>query len=261
MTNAAHGKPLLSVRNLVMRFGGILALDGVAFDLPHGGICGLIGPNGAGKTTLFNCLSRLYTPTGGEIEFEGRNLLGYQQHQVAALGVGRTFQHFALFENFTVLQNIAMGRSSRAVTGYIAAALRLPRVRAEEREFLEKSHSIAKLLDLEKVSNDLVKDLPSATRRRVEIGRALVNDPTLLLLDEPAAGLSHREALELEDLIRYIQESFKVTILLVEHHLNLVMKVCDRVIAMDFGRTIADGTPVQVQQDENVIRVYLGSEG
>ncbi len=249
---------LLRIRDLCLRFGGIVALDRVSFDIEQGQICGLIGPNGAGKTTLFNCLSRLYTPDSGEITFTGMPLLTVPRHRVAALGIGRTFQNLALFRTMSVRRNILVGAHCRTHSGFLSDALRLPRVQAEERDLGRRTEALIGMLGLESVAGLSVDELPFGTRKRVELARALASEPRLLLLDEPAGGLNHEEVEQLRALIVMIRERLSLTILLVEHHMNFVMGVSDKVVALDFGRKIAEGTPKDVQGNHDVIRAYLG---
>jgi branched-chain amino acid transport system ATP-binding protein len=252
---------LLRVQDVGVRFGGIVALDGVSFDVAPGHIVGLIGPNGAGKTTLFNCLSRLYECDRGEIMFGARSLLTVPRHRIAALGIGRTFQNLALFRSMTVLDNVMLGRHSRTRSGFFANALRLPGVAREERSSAERARELIRLLELEKVADRRAAELPFGTQKRVELARALASEPELLLLDEPASGLNHEEVGALGTLIRQIRERLRLTVLLVEHHMNLVMSISDRVVALSFGRKIAEGTPDEVRAHPEVVQAYLGTAG
>ena len=250
--------PLLDVRDVALRFGGIIALDGVSFDLEEGQILGLIGPNGAGKTTLFNCLSRLYTPNRGDILFEGRSLLGRAPHRIAEVGIARTFQNLALFSRQTVLDNVRIGGHALCRSDFVSDALHLPWVRRQEQALEQTAWTLLDVLDLRGVAYHPPEGLPLGTRKRVELARALAARPKLLLLDEPAGGLNHEEVATLGQLIRRIRDDQRVTILLVEHHMSLVMSVSDKVVALDFGRKIAEGASAEVQQNEAVIRAYLG---
>ena len=250
---------LLRVRNVGVRFGGIVALDDVSFDVAPNRIVGLIGPNGAGKTTLFNCLSRLYQCDSGDIVFDGRSLLRVPRHRIAALGIGRTFQNLALFGTMTVLDNVMIGHHCRIRSGFLSNALRLPRVGRDESAATDKARALVEFLGLKAVAGTRVSDLPVGTQKRVELARALASDPTLLLLDEPASGLNHEEVGVLGAVIRDIRDRLGVTILLVEHHMNLVMSISDLVVALDFGRKIAEGTPDEVRACPEVIQAYLGS--
>lgn len=259
MNQRAPGAKLLEVKDLAVRFGGITALDGVSFDLEEGQILGLIGPNGAGKTTLFNCLSRLYTPVCGDIRFEGRSLLARPAHRIAELGISRTFQNLALFQHQSVLDNVRIGSHAASRSDFLSDTLHLPWVRRQERALEETAWALLDLLDLTALAHRLPEGLPLGTRKRVELARALAARPKLLLLDEPAGGLNHEEVAELGSLIRRLRDDRHVTVLLVEHHMGLVMSTSDKVVALDFGRKIAEGPPAAVQHNEAVIRAYLGN--
>jgi branched-chain amino acid transport system ATP-binding protein len=256
---ASAAEPLLAVRDVTVRFGGIVALSGVSFDVCEGNICGLIGPNGAGKTTLFNCLSRIYRVDSGSIDFAGRPLLAVPARGIARLGIGRTFQNLALFASMSVRRNVLSGTHCQASTSWVVNMLGLPRVEREERQRIGWTDELLAFLGLSDLADVRVSDLPFGLAKRVELGRALASRPRLLLLDEPAAGLNHDEVKELEAVIRNIRDRMGVTVLLVEHHMGLVMSISDQVVALDFGTRIAAGTPAEVQRDPAVIAAYLGN--
>ncbi|CAH1654926.1 High-affinity branched-chain amino acid transport ATP-binding protein BraF [Hyphomicrobiales bacterium] len=250
---------ILRVSGLTVRFGGIVALNDVSFDVGNGEIYGIIGPNGAGKTTLFNCLSRL-APIGADaIEFDGVKLGRLSPSRMVGLGIGRTFQNLALFRSLSVIENIMLGAHSRTRGGVLSNVFRLPVARREEDRVRDEAWELAKLVGLDAVGHVSAGDLPFGFQKRIELARALAAWPKLLLLDEPAAGLIHDEVEALGDLVVDLRARLGLTVLIVEHHMGFIMKLCDRIVVLNFGRNIAEGIPSAVQKNEDVLQAYLGT--
>jgi branched-chain amino acid transport system ATP-binding protein len=260
---AAAGKgvlvSLLQVRGVTKRFGGLVAVDGVSFDVHAETIKALIGPNGAGKSTLFNALTGFGRADEGSVLFDGIEIVGASARKVVGLGVARTFQNTQLFDHMSALENVMVGAQARQGTGFLASALRLPRSRSEEREAREEAGRLLRLIGIDEWGSTLALDLPAGIRRLAEIARALATAPRLLLLDEPAAGLNGVETAELVHTLRRVRDS-GVTVVVVEHDMGLVMEVSDEIVVLDRGRKIAEGPPLLIQKDPAVIAAYLGME-
>lgn len=250
----------LEIDGLTIRFGGVTALDDVSFTVARGSLTALIGPNGAGKTSLFNCISGIYRPTAGRVRLEGKDITGLPQHKRARLGMARTFQTPALFKGLTVLENVMTGRYVHGRGGMVAGMLRLPNVVRDEIRQRERVEEILELLEIAQLRHHSVADLPYGLQKRVELGRALAQDPSILFLDEPMAGMTVDEKEDMSAFILASRDALQNTVVLIEHDMGVVMDLAEHVVVLDFGRKIGDGTPDQIRRDERVITAYLGAE-
>ncbi len=257
---------ILEVNELSMDFGGIKALDRLSMDVKEGEIVALIGPNGAGKTTFFNCITGMYEPTSGDVHINapGKNkrirLNRLKPNEVTRCGLARTFQNIRLFQNMTVLENVMIGRHSKSSAGILGAILRTGPQRKEEKEIIDKSITFLEKMGLAKYADEYAKNLPYGLQRRLEVARAMATEPFLLLLDEPAAGMNTQETAELDDLIKEIRDHEKISIILIEHDMKLVMSLSDRIVVLDYGEKIAEGSPGEIRNNKDVIEAYLGEE-
>lgn len=254
-------EPLLQTTDLSKSFGGIKAVQKFEIHIDPGEVIGLIGPNGAGKTTAFNLLTGVYTPTTGQILFEGKNIAGKKPYQITALGIARTFQNIRLFGELSVLENVKIAFTLHSTYSLPEAILRVGRYGKEEQTIDDKARDLLKAFKLDHLADEQAKNLPYGQQRRLEIARALATRPKLLLLDEPAAGMNPQETKELTDMIRWIRDEFKLSILLIEHDMALVMKICERIYVLDYGKILAQGLPDEIKHNPAVIKAYLGTEG
>jgi branched-chain amino acid transport system ATP-binding protein len=251
------GETLLAVKELTMRFGGLVAMDSVSFEIRRGEILGLIGPNGAGKTTCFNAMTGVYRPSSGDVLLEGTSIPGRPRYQITAMGIARTFQNIRLFGEMTALENVVVGADARHKTSVVGALLRLPRHGREEREATERAMALLEFVGIADRAAEKARNLPYGYQRRLEIARALATEPKLLCLDEPAAGFNPAEKDNLMGLIRRVRED-GYTVLLIEHDMRLVMGVTDRIVVLEFGKKIAEGKPAEIRENPSVIAAYLG---
>lgn len=257
-------KTILNVKNLTKNFGGLCAVSNVSMTINEGELIGLIGPNGAGKTTLFNLLTGVYEPSSGLIELMDQDksiqIGGLKPYKITNLGVARTFQNIRLFKSMTVLENVKVAMHKNIRYGTLAAILRLPTYYKEEKWVEEKAEELLKEVGLYSLRNELATNLPYGKQRRLEIARALAIQPKILYLDEPAAGMNPQETKELTELIDHIREKYKLAVILIEHDMSLVMKICERIYVLNYGKMIANGTPEEIKQNEFVVKAYLGEE-
>ncbi len=249
---------ILKTENVVMQFGGVVAVDSLNIEVNEGEIVALIGPNGAGKTTAFNCITGVYTPTSGRVLYENENITGKSPDKITKLGIARTFQNIRLFKDLTVMENVLIAKHLHVDYNFLSATLRLPKALHGERRMKEECEELLERLGLTAVKNEISSSLPYGMQRHLEIARALATNPKLLLLDEPAAGMNPHETDELTAFIKTVKDDYHLTVFMIEHHMDLVMEISDRIYVLDFGQTIAKGSPDEIQNNDRVIQAYLG---